>query len=156
LGKGIFFTPGKIAKARKWEEMKTRKAEDEAAAKAAKLAVRELKKAADEAERERKRAKRKEDQLKRAKDRDDAAKRKAEQKAEKMRKATANRKAPVDRQVRKRAYRRTKKAADEIRRQSTIGQEVLNARSEEKMDIDEAPRVTRLGRSVKKPARFQR
>jgi hypothetical protein len=56
LGKGCFFTPSKIQKAREWEQDKANKAEADAAAKAQRLVDMALKKAAKEAEIERKRA----------------------------------------------------------------------------------------------------
>jgi DDE superfamily endonuclease len=160
LGKGIFFTPGKIAKAREWEEEKVRQVEEDAAAKAARLVQRERDKAAKEAEKERRRARRVEDQQKKAIERLQMERDKAERKAERKARTEANQRAREERklarQALKKRYRRTTTTLDQIDQEIVIGQEPPNARDEEVMEVDETPLVTRTGRPVRKPARFRR
>jgi hypothetical protein len=160
LGKGLFFTPGKIVKAREWEEEKIRRTAEEAAARAANAAARELKKASDKAERERKKAERLEHQQQRAIAKAEAAKSKAEDKARRQAMAIANKQAAKElklaRQAQKKSYRRVNKAADAINLGSAIGQNVPKARVVEVIEIDEAAITTRTGRTIKKPARFKR
>ena len=159
LGKGMFLTPGKIQRAREWEQEKVDKAEAEATAKAAKKYQSQLAAANKKAEIASRKAEALEKQQNKAQDKQREAQEREKRKVEEAAGRAANQQLREEvrfaRRVSKTPGRLPKRVILNIQTTSKVTCQTPKEQEEEWVDIDEAAVVTNRGRNVRKPSRFR-
>jgi hypothetical protein len=160
LGKGMFLTPGKIQKARQWDKDKADKAEADAAAKAARKFQSQLNTANKKAELERKRAEAAEKKAIASQAREEKAQEMAKMREERQARVAAARQLKEERKLArgrpKTSARLPKRVTRDSQQAPKAACQVLKDEEEEWVDIEEALKVTKRGRAVRKPSRFRR